>query len=133
MLAHASVVGFVPVSDMAVAERFYAGLLGLRVVERGPYALVVATANGATIRCALTPGAKAQPFTILGWEVPEIHAAVKELRQAGIEPIIYPHFEQDADGVWTAPGGGMVAWFHDPDNNVLSLSQHKLAAVGANG
>ena len=128
MLAQAPIIGFVPVSDMAMAERFYAGVLGLLVVERGPFALVVSSANGAKVRCALTPGAKPQPFTILGWEVPEIHAAVKELRRAKIEPIVYPHFKQDNDGVWTAPGGGMVAWFQDPDGNVLSLSQSAEAA-----
>jgi catechol 2,3-dioxygenase-like lactoylglutathione lyase family enzyme len=123
VLAQAAVIGFVPVGDMAVAERFYAGVLGLRVIERGPYALVVASESGSKIRCALTPGAKAQPFTVLGWEVPEIHAAVNLLRQAKIEPIVYPHFKQDQDGVWAAPGGGKVAWFHDPDGNVLSISQ----------
>jgi predicted enzyme related to lactoylglutathione lyase len=123
VLAQAQVIGFVPVSDMAVADGFYAGLLGLRVLERGPYALVVASANGAKVRCALTPGAKAQTFTVLGWEVPDIHSAVGDLRRVKIEPILYPHFEQDKDGVWTAPGGGMAAWFHDPDGNVLSLSQ----------
>jgi len=55
---------------------------------------------------------------------------VKELRGAKIEPILYPHFKQDEDGAWTAPGGGMVAWFHDPDGNVLSLSQPAEAANG---
>src|ERR1700727_1363384 len=98
---------------MAAAESFYAGLLGLHVVDRSPFAVVVASANGAKIRCALTSGAKAQPFTILGWEVADIHASVKELRKRKIEPIVYPHFTQDEDGVWTAPGGAMVVWFHD--------------------
>jgi hypothetical protein len=31
--------------------------------------------------------------------------------------------DQDSDGVWTAPGGDKVAWFTDPDGNVLSLTQ----------
>ena len=129
MLAHAPVVGFVPVSDTAAAERFYAGLLGLHVVDRSPFAVVVASANGAKIRCALTSGASAQPFTILGWEVVDIHASVKELRNRKIEPIVYPHFKQDEDGVWTAPSAALVVWFHDPDGNVLSLSQHEAAGA----
>ena len=81
--------------------------------------------NGNMIRCALTPGAKPQPFTVLGWQVPDIHAAVKALIAAGIQPIRYSFLEQDADGIWTATdGGGLIAWFNDPDGNVLSLSQH---------
>ena len=129
MLEHASVIGFVPVSDMAAAEDFYAGKLGLTVVDRdSPYALVLSS-NGTMVRCALTPNVTPQPFTILGWQVQDIHASVKDLIAAGIEPIRYTWFDQDADGVWTAPGGaGFVVWFHDPDRNVLSLSQHTKAA-----
>ena len=37
-------------------------------------------------------------------------------------------FEQDDDGVWTAPGGDCVAWFADPDGNVLSFSQPEVSS-----
>ena len=125
MLATASIIGFIPIHDMDSAEQFFAGKLGLRVVERGAFALVLVSANGQTIRCVPVPGAHPQPFTILGWEVSDIHASVQELRSAGVEPICYPHFQQDADGVWTAPdGSAQVVWFNDPTGNILSLSQH---------
>ncbi len=39
------------------------------------------------------------------------------------EAIRYPWFEQSEHGVWTAPSGDRVAWFADPDGNVLSLTQ----------
>ncbi len=125
MLANASVIGFVPVSDMQVAEAFYAGKLGLTVVDRdNPYALVLES-NGSMVRCALSPGAKPQPFTVLGWQVQDLHAAVKDLIAAGIQPIRYAFLEQDENGIWASPGGaGFIAWFNDPDGNVLSLSQH---------
>jgi predicted enzyme related to lactoylglutathione lyase len=125
MLANASIVGFVPVSSFEAAEKFYAGILGLKVLDRdNPYALVLAAADGAMVRCALAQeGVKPLQSTILGWEVPDIHASVAELVAAGVEPIRYPFFEQSADGVMTFPGGDMVAWFHDPDHNVLSVSQ----------
>ncbi len=126
MLANAPIVGFVPVSSFQAAEAFYSGILGLQVIDRdNPFALVLAAANGATVRCALMQdGVDPQPYTILGWGVPDIHAAVASLAAAGVSPIRYPFFQQSEDGVWTAPGGAMVAWFHDPDGNVLSLSQH---------
>ncbi len=117
--------------DFASAEAFYAGTLGLEVLDRtNPFALVLQAAGGATIRCALTPDMEPQPFTIVGWEVPDIRAAVRKLTDQGVKMIRYPYFTQDADGVWRAPGGAMVAWFHDPDGNVLSLSQQRGAGEG---
>ncbi len=127
MLAQAPVIGFIPVTGFDIAESFYAGRLGLSVASRDPFALVLNAANGTTIRCVLTAVYTPQPFTILGWEVAELRPAVQSLKAAGTEPILYPYFEQDRDGIWTAPGGSLVAWFHDPFGNVLSLSQHKAA------
>jgi catechol 2,3-dioxygenase-like lactoylglutathione lyase family enzyme len=123
-LAECSIIGFVPVSDLAAAEAFYGGTLGLPVVGNDGFALALTAPGGSMIRCALTPDAMHQPFTILGWEVADIHASASELMAAGVKPIVYPYFKQGDDGVWTAPDGSKVLWFHDPDGNVLSLSQH---------
>jgi hypothetical protein len=63
-------------------------------------------------------------FTILGWEVKGIGEMIVELAKKGIE---FEHFglpNQDELGVWTAPTGDKVAWFKDPDGNILSLSEH---------
>ena len=124
MLASHPIIGFVPTSDLAVAEAFYHRTLGLPIAERNPFALVLSAPGGSSIRCIQAPPFKPQPFTVLGWEVPDLPAAAAALLQAGIEPILYPHFEQDEQGIWTAPGGDQVLWFHDPEGNVLSLSQH---------
>ena len=62
---------------------------------------------------------------MLGWEVPDIVAAAKALKEAGVSLTIYQGFGQDENGIWTAPGGDRVAWFRDPDGNVLSISQHQ--------
>ena len=37
----------------------------------------------------------------------------------------YDFLEQDNSGVWTSPNGSKVAWFKDPDGNVLSLTELK--------
>jgi catechol 2,3-dioxygenase-like lactoylglutathione lyase family enzyme len=124
MLGKASVIGFIPVRDLKAAETFYSGALGLEVVGNDGFALVLNGGSGSMIRCVLTPDAEAQPFTILGWEVPEMRTKVAELKSAGINPKIYPHFSQDGDGIWTAPDGSQVLWFNDPFGNVLSLSRH---------
>ena len=124
MLGEAAVIGFVPVRDLAVAEAFYGGALGLAVVDNDGFALVLRGGNGVMIRCVLTPDATPQAGTILGWEVAEMHAAVQGLRAAAVEPKRYPYFDQDGFGIWTAPNGDQVAWFEDPFGNVLSLSHH---------
>ena len=124
MLGQAPVIGFVPVKDLVAAETFYRGALGLTVEHNDGFALVLRGACGMMIRLVTMPDMVPQTHTILGWEVPEIHAAVKELRKAGVEPKVYPGFKQDGDGVWTAPDGSEVAWFNDPFENVLSISRH---------
>ena len=45
------------------------------------------------------------------------------LTARGVEFTRYDGMEQDDLGVWSAPGGDQVAWFHDPDGNTLSLTQ----------
>ena len=128
MLANAPILAFVPVSDLKVAEAFYVHTLGLTLVENNGFALVVANAAGQRLRCALTPDARPQPFTVLGWQVPDIRIAARDLAAMHIAPVIYPHFDQDAQGIWTAPGGDQVLWFRDPDGNGLSLSQPAVSA-----
>jgi hypothetical protein len=66
----------------------------------------------------------AQPFTVLGWEVDSIEATVQRLTAGGVEFLRFPGMNDgDALGIWTAPSGARIAWFHDPDKNVLSLTQ----------
>ena len=61
--------------------------------------------------------------TVLGWRVTDITAAIRGLAARGVVFLRYEGMDQDSDGVWTAPGGDKVAWFTDPDGNVLSLTQ----------
>ncbi len=124
MLAKATMIGFIPCVSLQEAEQFYVGTLGLPVLAYDSFALVLSAPGGATIRCILAPPFTPQPFTIFGWEVPDIAASVTELQAAGVAPLRYGHVEQDEQGVWTAPDGARVAWFADPFGNVLSLSQH---------
>jgi predicted enzyme related to lactoylglutathione lyase len=64
-----------------------------------------------------------QPHTVLGWQVKDATATARALAKAGVQLERYPHVQQDEDGVWTAPGGAKIAWFKDPDGNVLSIAQ----------
>jgi hypothetical protein len=98
-------------------------VLKLQFVADDHFALIV-RANRSTIRIVrlekLTPAA----YTILGWEVSDIATTVGELVQAGVSFLRFPPLPQDDLGIWTTPSGTRVAWFHDPDGNILSVSQH---------
>jgi hypothetical protein len=62
------------------------------------------------------------PFTSLGWQVRGIRRVVTGLTKRGVVFERYSFMDQDDQGVWLAPSGTRVAWFKDPDGNLLSLS-----------
>lgn len=121
VLAGAPFIGFIPVRDTSGARSFYEGILGLRVLEETSFALVI-DANGTMLRLTGVPEFAPQPFTIAGWQVPDITAEVRQLTESGVRFIHYERMEQNELGIWTTPGGDQVAWFQDPDGNTLSLT-----------
>ena len=123
MLNANKVIGFVPTKDAERARRFYANVLGLRFVADDQFALVF-DANGIMLRVVRVKDFAPFPFTLLGWEVSQIEKVVSGLEKKGVVFERYGWFEQDKLGIWTAPGGAKVAWFKDPDGNLLSVSQH---------
>lgn len=126
MLGEKQLVGFIPSKDPKKARSFYEGVLGLRFVSEDPFALVL-DANGITLRISNISNVsdfRPAPFTVLGWEVPNIREIVVGLQGKGVKFEQYDWMSQDELGIWTAPGGARVAWFKDPDGNVLSLGQH---------
>jgi catechol 2,3-dioxygenase-like lactoylglutathione lyase family enzyme len=122
MLGSINIVAFVPTKDTEKARAFYEGVLGLRFVKDDGFAMVM-DANGIMVRVAKAQFTPA-PFTILGWQVPDIERMAAALQAKGVQFERFGFLEQDALGIWTAPTGDKVAWFKDPDGNILSVSQH---------
>jgi catechol 2,3-dioxygenase-like lactoylglutathione lyase family enzyme len=122
MLAAQPIMAFVATRDAARARAFYEGKLGLLLISDEPYALVF-DASGTTLRVQKVETHSPAPHTVLGWRVPNITMAVRTLASQGVPFERYGFLEQDKDAVWTAPGGAKVAWFKDPDGNVLSLTE----------
>jgi catechol 2,3-dioxygenase-like lactoylglutathione lyase family enzyme len=123
MLDKSKMVGFVPTKDYEVAREFYVGKLGFTFVSLDQFALVV-RAGEQKIRISRMPNFSPLQGTILGWEVEKIEEVARWLGQREVATEKYP-FAQDKElGIWTAPGGDRVAWFKDPDGNVLGISQH---------
>ena len=119
-----NIVGFVSIVDVARAKEFYRATLGLRLVsEEPPYALVF-EANGIMLRLGMAKELPPARGTVLGWQVPDIVATVKDLERAGVRFERYDFVKQDDLGIWTTPTGAKVAWFKDPDGNILSLGEH---------
>jgi catechol 2,3-dioxygenase-like lactoylglutathione lyase family enzyme len=124
MLAASKLIGFVPTLDSAKAREFYEGKLGFRFVSDDMFALVV-SAGENMIRIAKAKEFTPAPYTVLGWEVRDIEEVVAWLEEHGVVFEKYPWVQDKEHGIWAAPGGDKVAWFKDPDGNVLSVSQHK--------
>jgi len=114
---------FVCVTDRARAKTFYGETLGLKLIHEDNFATVF-DSNGTTLRVSPAKDFKPQPFTVLGWEVPEIKSTVKALTAVGIEFMRVPGLPQDELGIWSPAPGIFVAWFKDPDGNTLSVAQH---------
>ena len=124
ILGTSKLVAFVAATDPNKARAFYEGVLGLRLVEdEKPFALVF-DADGTMLRVTVVREHKPAQFTVLGWGVESIENTVERLTAAGVEFQRYPGINDgDPKAIWTAPGGARVAWFKDPDGNVLSVTQ----------
>ena len=122
MLSQSKIVAFAATSKPESAKSFYEQTLGLRLLTDDPFA-VVFDANGVMLRVQKVQAHAPPNYTVLGWDVADIRAEIKELTGRGVRFERYEWLGQDESGVWTSPSGGKIAWFKDPDGNVLSLTQ----------
>ena len=113
---------FVATSKPDESQAFYQSVLGLTLTEDQPFALVFDT-GGHQLRVQKVKTVVPQPYTSAGWEVDNIVQIVGELTEKGVSMERYPLLQQDESGIWTTPDGAKIAWFKDPDENVLSLTQ----------
>jgi catechol 2,3-dioxygenase-like lactoylglutathione lyase family enzyme len=123
MLGSQKLVAFVAVSDYAKSRAFYEGTLGLKFISQDNFALVM-EGNGTRIRMARVPNHQPAQFTVLGWAVRDIEKMAEDLQSRGVQFERFGFMQKDGLPIWTAPDGDKVAWFKDPDGNVLSLAQH---------
>jgi catechol 2,3-dioxygenase-like lactoylglutathione lyase family enzyme len=120
----ARVVTFLGTRNRAAAKAFYCDKLGLKYVSEDPFALALET-DGKRLRISELKDFEPRRFTALGWEVTEIVGAVRALKEKGVSFQVHEGFGQDEHGIWTSPDkSARVAWFLDPDGNILSLTQH---------
>jgi len=127
MLQSHKIVGFLFTTDYAKARAFYVDKLGLKYISEDGFALTLRSGENM-VRLGKAEAGKftAAQHTVLGWEVPSVDKVAAELRGKGIVFEKYP-WVNDPNGIWTAPNGDKVAWFKDPDGNVLGISEHRIS------
>lgn len=120
----------IAVTDMARAEAFYEGKLGLPVVQDGADgSKVYASAGDDRLDVYPSPEhAGASGATLATWHVDDVEQVVDELTAKGVtfeqyEGVLESGFDYSTDekGISPRAGGGKVAWFKDPDGNIFSI------------
>jgi catechol 2,3-dioxygenase-like lactoylglutathione lyase family enzyme len=125
-------MGFAITTKPDEAKAFYTEKLGFKFLHDDGFALVF-DAHGTMLRISKMKTFTPAQWTILGWQVSDMGATVSELGSKGVEFERYDFMHPDATGVVTFPTGDKVAWFKDPDGNVLSVSQHVSASARTGG
>ena len=121
-LGAAKPIAVVCTSDGARATHFYRDTLGLTLTSENSLATVF-DVGGTSLHVSTVADFTPHEHTILGFKVFDVPAAVLGLRERGVVFNILPGFGQDPLGILTVPGmATRVAWFKDPDGNVLSLT-----------
>ena len=123
MLSSEKMVAFVSTTKADRARAFYRDTLGLRLVSEDGFALVF-DSNGTPLRVSIAPEVVPAKYTVLGWDVKDLRGTIRELKTKGVTFEVFGFFKQDDLGIWTAPNGDQVAWFKDPDGNLLSVSHN---------
>lgn len=122
ILEAAKPVAIICTRDRARAAKFYRDTLGLRMKLEDDYAVVFDVA-GIDLRVSTVPDFTPHEHTVLGFSVLDVTAAVKALREKGVTFNTYKGFNQDELGIFSLPNPPLrVAWFNDPDGNVLSVT-----------
>src|SRR6478735_5347063 len=99
MLAGADPTAFLAATDRERAREFFAGALGLPLVDESSFALVF-DLNGIPLRVTFVTELKPADYTVLGWHVADVEAAADELAARGVSTERFAGMEQDERGIW---------------------------------
>lgn len=123
MLGDKTIMAFLATAHPLTTRPFYEEVLGLPLKRTDPYAMVF-NSNGIELRISTVKDFKPASYSVMSWIVSDIHGTITGLQTKGVVFEKYSFLQQDPDGVWHSPDGTMVAWFKDPEGNLLSLTQY---------
>ena len=121
MLGKADATPMIAVKDIDRAKRFYEEKLGLTSKDIGVSGVFMLKSGDTDLSVYRSEFAGTNKATLLTFDVDDIEAEVRELKDKGIS---FEHYDLDgltAEGdIYKGPGM-KTAWFKDPDGNILSL------------
>lgn len=111
--------------DLDASRAFYHGVLGLEIMREDPNdRIVFRSAEGRLVVTLSTIGTK-DAQTQLAWLVPDIHAALADLRARGVRIEEYTAPDPVTTNGIADMGHSWAAWFIDPSGNCLAVVQPK--------
>ena len=126
-IGRASFFATIPAVNHAETRRFYEETLGLDVAQEHPAGVQFRTGQ-SYLALYKAPSAGTAEHTLGSFEVEDIEAAVASLRERGVtfeeydSPVV-----KTVNGIAELPGGSRMAWFKDPEGNILGVIQPSLA------
>jgi catechol 2,3-dioxygenase-like lactoylglutathione lyase family enzyme len=123
MLKDASIVPYIPVSNLARARTFYEEKIGLQPREEYAGGVIYDCGNGSWFFMYVSPGAGTSKASQAFWSVKDVEAEVAELKRRGV---VFEEYNMPSitmvNSIATA-GGAKTAWFKDSEGNILAISQ----------
>jgi catechol 2,3-dioxygenase-like lactoylglutathione lyase family enzyme len=121
MLRDADAVATIAVKDLRTAAKFYQDTLGLRRAGPEDDESIVFESGGTTINVYRSSYAGTNKATALTWQVDDVEDIVRTLNAKGVKFEHYDLPETRREGDVHVAGDFKVAWFKDPDGNILSV------------
>ena len=112
-----------PVTDLARARQFYEGLLGLELVEETIAGLRFACGGGTSLFVYPRDDAAPGDRTMAEFQVQDLDSLVKDLEARGVRFLDYDLAGLETVDHIASLGPFRVAWFTDPDGNILALNE----------
>jgi catechol 2,3-dioxygenase-like lactoylglutathione lyase family enzyme len=126
MLSESPVFPILLSTDLDASRQFFHGVLGLPILREDPPDRIIFGAGGGTqLVVTLSTVGTRDTQTQMAWRVPDIRAAVADLRERGVRIEEYDAPDPvTRDGV-ADMGHSWAAWFLDPSGNVLAVVEPK--------
>jgi catechol 2,3-dioxygenase-like lactoylglutathione lyase family enzyme len=122
MLRDADVQTMLPVKDLKAARKFYEEKLGLKKVDEEPEEAVTYQCGGGKMTVYVSQFAGTNKGTAAVWNVKDVGKTAKELKSKGVSFERYDNLPGTTrKGDIHFAGDLKVAWFKDPDGNILSI------------
>lgn len=121
-LSDQNTMTFIQTAKHQEALDFYQDVLGLPMIDDAGHAFIF-RAHNTELLLTKVKKFEATNYTVFGWKVNDINEIIKTLTDAGVQFIQFKHLKQTPEGIWKAQNGSQIAWFKDPDGNVLSIAQ----------